>query len=231
MSTPASSTNESVSADPRPPSLLERLAATPLSLLERLSTPPAESPVFDMDEDTGIPSSDHLALLRSSVGALFRPSHIPADDPEKLHCAVKVHGGDEPRFHDDTEPGALRRPAAVVNRAGSGFSIDLLNRVIAPLPELMSAEIPLELGQLVWRTTRSVSSWGRRVLDRSGPYIIIDNYYGYYILMTKQGEILHFPVPARDLCPCVTTWHVVDLPRTITNHSDVQDIIASFYKD
>ena len=102
MSTPASSTNESVLADPRPPSLLERLAATPLSLLERLSTPPAESPVLDMDEDTSIPSSDHLALLRSSVGALFRPSHIPANDPEKLHCAVKVHGGDEPRFHDDT---------------------------------------------------------------------------------------------------------------------------------
>ena len=49
--------------------------------------------------------------------------------------------------------------------------------------------------------------------------------------MTRQGKIvgLHFPVEVSlELYHYVTTWHILDLPCAIINHSDVD---PSCYKD
>ena len=204
----------------------------PRSLLERLSTPPPEPLESPMATDNSASDADSRGFeeWQQSLGSLFRHSHDRARDHRELHCAVEVRGGDELRFHSDAQPRVIRHPPAVEHRAGGGYSVDLLNRIVEPpRPELGSLDVPLSPGQLVWKVTHVSHARGRsQVLDTNGPYIIVERDHTHYVLLTREGKIYDFLVPAHCLYPCTTTWHVVDLPRSLVNHPDVANVMNSF---
>src|SRR6266550_7228865 len=66
-----------------------------------------------------------------------------------------------------------------------------------PRPELGSLDVPLSPGQLVWKVTHVSHARGRsQVLDTNGPYIIVERDHTHYVLLTREGKIYDFLVPA-----------------------------------
>jgi hypothetical protein len=206
-------------------------------LLERLSTPPIEYPTIRDDEDVPMLSVQepaypygnmHPSFNRRrgdwyhSLGAIFGPSRRSPESPlpeGEFHATVTPCTGDEMR---------LRRLEPTVQSADdqrrSGFDLDLVNRVeYFGLSQVQTNTIFLGRGQLVHQVVERMHPTGRKLeVNPDGPFILIDRCNTHYILMTRQGDLFPRLVPAHCIFPCLSTWHVVDIPRALLNHPEVK---------
>ncbi|KAF8337287.1 hypothetical protein F5887DRAFT_920411 [Amanita rubescens] len=228
MSSPALSANDAIQENSD--------RARPL--IEQLSTPPPEYPLFREGDDVPIQSLQEPAYPYGSMypsfnrrrgdwyhslGAIFGQSRRLSASPlvgGEFHATVTPSTGDEIRHRRWME----EPEQSAEDRRRNGFELDLINRVeYFGLEQGNQSTIHLGRGQLVHRVIHRPHIAGRGLeIDHGGPYIIIDRCHTHYLLMTRKGDIFPQLVPAPCIYPCLTTWHVVDIPRDLLNHPEVE---------
>jgi hypothetical protein len=207
-------------------------------LLERLSTPPHEYPSVRNREDVPMQSLQEPAFpygslnpsyneRRSdwfhSLGLLFSHSRrflAPPLAAGEFHATVTPCTSDELRFRNR----AHRMEQSGEDQRRNRFDLDIVNRVeYFGLKPTYTETIYLGCGQLVHRVVHRNHPAGRRIeVDLNGPYIIIDRCHTHYLLMTSRGDLFPNLVPAPCLYPCLSTWHVVEIPLALLSHPEVE---------
>ena len=210
------------------------------SLAEQLSTPPPGPTGATLDNSDpelhrlvmnghfwrNIPINERTkADWDKSMGVAFEGSCAQGFVHHgTFHCIVIPCSGHEPVFYGSPAPHP--RPPAMPNQVGHEFSIQLLNQVVMPMFD-SSTHIILNLGQLVWLMEHTIvdDRWKHTPL---GPFVIIVKEHNHYILLDCSSLLYPHLAPADHLIPCQSTWTAVQLPHTLVNHPQVEEIRNCF---
>ena len=216
---------------------------TPRPLIERISSPSTDFDSRATDSDVSMSSTSETTDRRrvadtsrargfsdwyTSLGYLFVESqrHSAFRSPG-FHCGIFPRGGDE-FISERGDRVDMPRPF----QSRDKFEVDLLNKYEQPSFNNLGRDINLEIGQLVVKTYSDVHDHGRTVnVDPNGPFIIIDRTDTHYVLMKRDGSIYPNLVAADAVYPYLSTWHVVDLPRDLVIHREVQQVMETTRRD
>ena len=132
-------------------------------------------------------------------------------------------------FHDPDEASALCTPRDPHSR--SQFHLELINSSVR-LEELASAGSAMFIvGQVVWRIiTVAVQEGYRREIASGGPLVIVGRTLGQYAVINREGMLHSRLIPAHQLMPYYSTWHIARLPADLTCHPQLEDLLCHEYE-
>ena len=214
----------------------------PRPLIDRLSTPPNDDTSDQNKQHPWVRLSEptwayNLAPSYSrkggdwyqSLGTLFSPSEIdripgPRRAASEFHATVYARTGTEISLHLLGDVDQEMTGPDTYN-----FDLNLVNRVEYPKNEDLVSNIPLGRGQLVHKVVHNINPLGRnQEVDHDGPFIILDRCDTHFVLLNRQGKLYPKLVPGHCLYPCLSSWHITDIPDALLEHPDVERLRNEF---
>jgi len=109
------------------------------------------------------------------------------------------------------------------------FDLNLVNCVEYLKNEDLFSNIPLGRSQLVHKVVHNINPLGRnQEVDHNGPFIILDRCDTHFVLLNRQGKLYPKLVPSHCLYPCLSSWHITDIPDVLLEHPDVERLRNKF---